>query len=681
MTRPVKIAHLTDLKSQTHLVRRAFWHYRAGGPRQLSAFLSRQYPQPIRSRAIALVTTPAADAGKTGPGISKGKPKGSKPIGLRAGYTPSQGLTGSGRILDFEPWTTQSSSPTFSGVTAAVILDDFSRAAWANEFDTVTITPTNWQQTLENKKVDLLFVESAWSGNGGAWKYHLTGPTAPRPPIHELTAWCRKNEITTVFWNKEDPPHFEDFLETAKLFDLVFTSDANLIDEYKRRLGHDRIHVLPFAAQPTIHNPIRAQVGFHERDVAFAGTYFTDKFPERRDQMKLLLTAADSVSSKMERGLEIFSRFLDHPDPRYQFPDPYNKRVVGNLSYDKMLTAYKAYKVFLNVNTVTDSPSMCARRVFEIAASGTPVVTTPSVAISNLFPNGELSVVSTESEAADAIRALVRSKELRDRRAHKAQRLVWSAHTYTHRARQLLTTAGLAFYDGDFARQTVSALVSTNRPEQLSHILQSVAKQVNVDVELILLTHGFEPKERKLIRQARQLGLDKVKLLTAPATWTLGQCLNYLVASSNGTVLTKMDDDDFYGPYYLRDALDALRYSGADIVGKQAHYMYLQGTDATLLRFGEKEHRWTDFIMGPTIMAHRAVFESVPFAAQSVGEDSDFLRRAVAQGKRIYSSDRFNFMQVRRRDVQGHSWKVEDDHLLSTGDLCFYGENIAHVIA
>ncbi|MEK8227731.1 glycosyltransferase [Oerskovia sp. M15] len=33
-----------------------------------------------------------------------------------------------------------------------------------------------------------------------------------------------------------------------------------------------------------------------------------------------------------------------------------------------------------------DSPSMCARRVFEITACGTPVVTTPSRAIGEFFP-------------------------------------------------------------------------------------------------------------------------------------------------------------------------------------------------------------------------------------------------------------------------------------------------------
>ena len=53
-----------------------------------------------------------------------------------------------------------------------------------------------------------------------------------------------------------------------------------------------------------------------------------------------------------------------------------------------MLTAYKGYKVFLNVNSVVDSPSMCARRIFEINAAGTPVVTTPSAAVDGVLRTG-----------------------------------------------------------------------------------------------------------------------------------------------------------------------------------------------------------------------------------------------------------------------------------------------------
>ena len=73
--------------------------------------------------------------------------------------------------------------------------------------------------------------------------------------------------------------------------------------------------------------------------------------------------------------------------------------MVGSLNYAQMLTAYRAYKVFLNVNSVVESPSMCARRIFEISASGTPVVSAPSAAIGQFFEADEVPVAASPQEA------------------------------------------------------------------------------------------------------------------------------------------------------------------------------------------------------------------------------------------------------------------------------------------
>ena len=128
------------------------------------------------------------------------------------------------------------------------------------------------------------------------------GPSAPRPAITELVAHCQEKGIPTVFWNKEDPPHFEDFLPTAALFDHVYTTDENLVPEYRQRLGHDRIRVLPFAAQPKLHNPGRVGRVQRDRSVVFGGMYFRDKYPERREQLDVLLPAAARLD------LDIYSR-------------------------------------------------------------------------------------------------------------------------------------------------------------------------------------------------------------------------------------------------------------------------------------------------------------------------------------------------------------------------------------
>lgn len=146
---------------------------------------------------------------------------------------------------------------------------------------------------------------------------------------------------------------------------------------------------------------------------------------------------------------------------------------------------------------------------------------------------------------------------------------------------------------------------------------------------------------------------------------------------ATGDVLSKMDDDDFYAPRYLADLLDALSFANADVVGKQAHYMHVQSQDATLLRFPRREHRYTDFVMGPTITGRREVFRQIPFQRRSTGEDTSFLAAVREAGYTIYSADRFNFVQF--RGAHSHTWQVSDAAALATGDVVLFGDNKKHV--
>ncbi|MGO1628165.1 glycosyltransferase family protein [Microbacterium sp.] len=594
------------------------------------------------------------------------------------------GSLGTDGHLSFSPCVIDARAPHLPGVRAAVILDDFSMLAWSFEMETVAVTPASWREQLSEDPVDLLLVESAWHGNKDAWQYQLTGSKAPSTPLRELVSHCREHGIPTVFWNKEDPPHFEDFLDTARLFDQVFTTDVTLLPRYRQELGHDRVSVLPFAAQSAVHNPIRPKHGHQSRDVAFAGMYFAHKFPERRAQMDMLLGGALDASSRMDTGLEIFSRFLGD-DERYQFPGALADHVVGSLSYDQMLTAYKAYKVFLNVNSVTTSPSMCARRIFEISASGTPVISAPSPAIREFFTEDEVPVVAERDDAAHVVRALARSSELRDRTTHLAQRRIWGAHTYTHRARQVLEAVGIghesgrAGLEGPAGLPGVSVLAVTNRPGQIDHLLQQVGRQEGVNLQLLLVTHGFSLGPTVSAR-AEELGLGDFSVQEAPESWTLGACLNAARERADGEVCSKMDDDDLYGSHYLRDLMHAREFSGAEVVGKHAHYMYLSGSQTTLLRFPWQEHRYTDRVMGPTLTAGREVFEAHPFEEVSRGEDSRFLASVVEAGGRIYSADRFNFTQMRHGQAGGHAWSASDVELLASADVTWFGRNDQHVM-
>ncbi|WP_427018381.1 glycosyltransferase family protein [Pseudarthrobacter sp. P1] len=556
-----------------------------------------------------------------------------------------------------------------------MILDDFSARAFDHEWDLVFLTRDSWRTQLGEGTIDFLFVESAWSGNSGSWKYQLTGSSGPKAEFQELLSWCRGHGIPSVFWNKEDPPHYADFLPAARLFDVVLTSDENRIPDYHRDLGHARVAVLPFAAQPAIHNPVRPPHGWHARDVAFAGMYFAHKFPERRQQMQDLLGGALDAGQAMTHGLEIFSRELDG-DANYQFPAPFGKRVVGSLGYDQMLTAYKAYKVFLNVNSVTESPSMCARRIFEITASGTPVISAPSAALPEFFPGGEIPVAGTRTAAANLTAAMVRNPELGSRSVHQAQRRIWAAHSYAHRAEAVVALV-LPERSRPVRLPSVTALVSASSPQQLDHIFSTFAAQRGVEAELVLLTEDFflTGQQRQMLQA--EYGVGPVKAVQLPQRLGLGGVLNLGVGAADGDVLALMDCTDYYGPHYLNDQLQALAYSRAAVVGKQAHFTYFPGANASVFRAERHEHRFTDTVTGSTILGARSVFREHPFEDVARDASAPFLAALAAAGGSIYSADKYNYFQ--QTPGARHSWSAADRELLATGAVAFFGSPREHI--
>lgn len=550
----------------------------------------------------------------------------------------------------------------------AVILDPFSALALRYEWDQVAVTPDGWRAELTARRPALLFVESAWQGNDGAWRLAMSTDRGPSEQLRALVAWCRAEGVPTVFWNKEDPPNYDRFVETARLFDQVFTVDAERIPIYRRDLGHDRVGLLPFGAQPRIHNPVRVGDG-RVREVAFAGTYFADKHPERRAQMDVLLGAA------LEHDLEIWSR-QQGDDPRYRFPARFARRVVGSLPYERMLSAYTAYKVFLNVNSVTGSPTMCARRLFELSAAQTAILSGPAASVQPFF--GDTVLVAEDPEGARRdLGVLLGQDAFRDRLALRAHRRVFDSHLYRHRVDTVLATTGVPASTPD---RSVSVIVPTMRPHELDRVAANLARQRHGDRELVLVTHGVDVPAGTLERWRDDLGLDAVTVVPAAADLTLGACMNLGVAAASGRYVTKMDDDNHYGPGYLQDLLRAFEYTDAAVVGKWAHYVHLAATDATVLRFAHAEHRYTRLVQGGTITTARETATRIPFRDVPRAVDTTFLDAVRAEGGRVYSADRFEYVSRRAASVDGHTWGISDLDLLSrSSQLAFYGDPVAHV--
>ena len=87
---------------------------------------------------------------------------------------------------------------------------------------------------------------------------------------------------------------------------------------------------------------------------------------------------------------------------------------------------------------------------------------------------------------------------------------------------------------------------------------------------------------RSLPRGLRYRLSEPVQLSTLPEPLTF----------ASGVYVTKMDDDDFYGPSYISDLLLAALESRADITGKKATFFHFEEGDEYCLRSPDLRRTW-----------------------------------------------------------------------------------------
>ncbi|MCK7544314.1 glycosyltransferase [Marinobacter bryozoorum] len=332
----------------------------------------------------------------------------------------------------------KSNAKRLEQITLGLIADQFTTDTLASAVKVVPLSPENWREELAQQPIDAMFVESAWKGNDWQWHkkvgYYSDEEFAP---LSELLAHCREQGIPSLFWNKEDPVHFDRFRKAAALCDHVFTTDSRRIIPYLATPGalSQTASSGPFYASPKIHNLLPSTREW-QATAAYGGTYYGKRYPERTEYMDKIMSAAAPL------GLTIYDRQHDDPESPYKYPGPLGGYVAGSLSYEEMIQAYKAHPVQINVNSVLDSPTMFSRRVVETAACGSPLISGPAMGM-NRYMEGAGHIVRTESEAAQALENLLYHPAYRWRVALKGARAIMRAHTTQHRLVQMLRTAGV----------------------------------------------------------------------------------------------------------------------------------------------------------------------------------------------------------------------------------------------
>lgn len=325
-----------------------------------------------------------------------------------------------------------------SELRVGLVADEFTTSSLRGSVTVVPLSVDQWRSQLDGERLDLVLLESAWKGNGGQWTRRIGYYSDDEHAVtRRLIAECRRRGIPVVFWNKEDPVHTQRFLRTARLCDVILTVDANLVPMYRAEGAPSlrAVGSLPFFAQPAIHHPVRGDRPV-EQSVAYAGTYYGARYPDRSAALDRMLRAARDF------GLAIYDRQLNEKDSPYRFPDTYQRFVRGGLPYEEVVETYRAHLAHLNVNSVTDSPTMFSRRVVEIAASGGVVLSSASRGITEAL--GDAVPASNDGEELAAwLELWSTDPAARRREAWHQMRAIHRSHTAASALVLMARTAGI----------------------------------------------------------------------------------------------------------------------------------------------------------------------------------------------------------------------------------------------
>jgi hypothetical protein len=325
----------------------------------------------------------------------------------------------------------------------ALISDELTECCLKQELGVFYLNSFNYRLVLRLWNPDFVFVESAWHGRRDSWKFKVASysyyPKRNNEQLRKVVEYAKNLGIPTVFWNKEDGVHFDRFIDSAKLFDHIFTVDENCIPKYQAVVDSSTtVNSLMFAVQPKFH--FFSGFNFKHNRANFVGSYSEHVHSRRKDWQDTVFKAACDSGL----GLTAFDRNSSRKSSNYRYPSFDDLEVKPSVKYKETGQIYKDYLVSLNVNTIEDSKTMFSRRLVEILACGGIAVTNSTPAVSKLFDEYCHTVDSYE-EGLELFQRFKLDGPSNDdlEKARAGADYVAKNHTWYHRLEEIYKVIGL----------------------------------------------------------------------------------------------------------------------------------------------------------------------------------------------------------------------------------------------
>lgn len=259
-----------------------------------------------------------------------------------------------------------------------------------------------------------------------AYAMNTPGPAAGAR-LRALAEMCRRAAIPTVWHTIEDPNSFATFVGQAEGFDVIATSDAELLGAY--RAAHPRAVVrwLPLAAQPMLHQP--APLGEDAADFVLIANWYEGD------------ARLEGVARVVEPIVDAGRTLALYSYARCRWPEKYWRWWRGETSCYDVAAYYPSGRIALGLNNQTYGTAMTSMRTFEALACGKPLIAAASDAYQQLgFSWGQHFFWSASpGETLELVREIDADPEASAAMAERGRAFVLAEHTYAHRLTAILT--------------------------------------------------------------------------------------------------------------------------------------------------------------------------------------------------------------------------------------------------
>lgn len=294
-----------------------------------------------------------------------------------------------------------------------------------------------------------------------------------------------------------------------------------------------------------------------------------------------------------------------------------------------------------------ESKSEFEQTVTKLLACGTLVFTTDEEIVS------KISVPALALVGNNEVLAALKNPVLREQISVKSRRAVISKYSEVKVFKKILDKAKI---DTDI-NETVSIILCTNRPDYIDLAIKNVASQTYKNLELLFVLHGGNFDKPKIKQKLEDAGLT-FKIIKCDENMVFGECLNKGLDEASGQYVAKFDDDDFYGSEHIEDLLQAHEYSQANVVGKWAHFVYLEDSKTMLNYQADQQEKYGGHIPGGTFLIRRSLLEEFRFGRVRHAIDSELWIRLKEAGAQMYSTHRYNYVRVRHGQ---NTWDAGDE--------------------